>query len=63
MSAIFSSILLVDYCLTHQKATHQETVMISQFLSILSKMQFMDFVKKPSYQEKKKVLLDEPHSE
>lgn len=45
MSAIFSSILLVDYSLTHQKATYQETVMISQFLSILSKMQFMDFVK------------------
>lgn len=43
--SIFSSILLDDYSPTHQKATHQQTAMMSQFLSMLSKVQFMDFVR------------------
>lgn len=39
-----SVFVLIDYSPLHQKVTHQETV-ISQFVSILSVMQFMDFVR------------------
>lgn len=46
MNSLFLSIFLINgYSPTHRKVTNQDTVMVSQFMSLESATQLMDFVR------------------